>query len=528
MRVLITLLLLVFSFGCSKNATREKGNRPLKICFSEEMRVLDPRLGGDEPTTHVIRMLFEGLMRRDAEGKVVPAVAERYDVFENSTVYIFHLRETLWSDGHPVTAHDFEHAWKKSLDPKTLSHGAQNFYMIKNAKESVEGLVSPDEIGVLALDDLTLRVELACPVPYFVDALLCTMFCPIPKHIDEVDAMWAFCTDESFVSNGPFRLKKWHHGNDIILEKNQLYWDQESVVIPGIEACFVEEGATQLYLFEKKETDWFGSAINKASPEIYKSIQGSPCYDTVESPTMFWYFINTDRFPFNHAKLRKAFAYALDRKGIVAAAFEGIGQPAFGVISPCFELENPPQFQDRDVSLARKLFAEALDELDLTTETFPIVSLKYVAGAENLSRTVQITQQNWQEAFGIKVELQQADWPCHFSAIQKGDYQIGVMRWLSYLFDPIYMLKTFQYKHDLVNMSNWENKEYQALLEKSNFQANPQERNVTLVEAERALMEEMPLIPICFLNIQFTQAEELAGVVLPPSGEIDFKYATFQ
>ena len=528
MRVLVALLLLVVSFGCGKNATCKKGNRPLKICFSEEIRVLDPRLGGEEPTTHVIRMLFDGLMRRGADGKVVPAVAERYDVFENSTVYIFHLRETLWSDGEPVTAYDFEHAWKKSLDPKTLSHGAQNFYMIKNAKESVDGLVSPDEVGVLALDDLTLRVELTYPVPYFVDALLCTIFCPIPKHVDKADAMWTFRSDESFVSNGPFRLKKWHHGDDIILEKNLLYWDEKSVKIPGIEACFVEEGMTQLYLFEKHEIDWFGSVINKAPHEAYMSIRNTPCYDTKESPTMYWYFVNTEKFPFNHAKVRKAFSYALDRESIVNAAFEGMGQPALGIISPCFGLENPPQFQDQDVSLARKLFAEALKDLGLTTETFPVVNLKYVAGAKNLSRTVQITQQNWQEAFGIKVELQQADWPCHFSAIQKGDYQIGVMRWLSYLFDPIYMLKTFQYKHDLVNMSNWENKDYQALLEKSNFQANPEERNATLVEAERALMNEMPLIPICFLNIQFTKAEDLVGVILPLSGEIDFKYASFQ
>lgn len=513
--------------GCSKKSSLSKEDRSLKICFSEEMRILDPRLGGEEPTTHVIRMLFDGLMRRDREGKVVPAAAESYDIFENNTVYIFHLREAFWSDGVPVTAHDFEYAWKKSLDPKTVSHGAQNFYMIKNAKESVEGLVSSNDVGVEALDDKTLRVELAYPVPYFIDSLLCTLFCPIPKHVDLEDSMWAFRTDSTFVSNGPFRLKKWHHGDSIVLEKNPLYWDVENVKIPGIDACFVEDGMTQLYLFEKKEIDWIGSAINKAPPEVYQSIQMTECYDTVESPTMYWYFINTDRFPFNHAKLRKAFAYALDRESIVNAAYEKVGLPAYGIISPSFGINNPEQFK-RDIEKAKVLFAEALEELGLTLETFPIVTVNYVAGAENLSRTVQITQQNWQEAFGIKVELLQADWPCHFSSIQKGDYQVGVMRWLSYLFDPIYMLKTFQYKHDLVNMSNWENEKYQALLEKSNYQADPEERNATLIEAERVLMDEMPLIPICFMNIQFTRREELAGVTLPPSGEIDFKYVTFQ
>jgi oligopeptide transport system substrate-binding protein len=528
LRLLVALLLIIGLFGCGKKSSTDPGERPLRICFSEDIRILDPRLGGEEPTTHVIRMLFDGLMRRDAEGKVVPAVAASFDVFENSTVYIFHLRETFWSDGHPVTAHDFEHAWKKSLDPKTLSHGSQNFYMIKNAKESVEGLVPSSEVGVVALDDLTLRVELAYPVPYFVDALLCTMFNPIPKHIDETDSMWAYRTDSTFVSNGPFQLKKWQHGDKIVLEKNPLYWDVSNVMVPGIEACFVEDGMTQLYLFEKKKIDFFGSSINKAPPEAYMSIRNTPCYSTVNSPTMYWYFVNTEKFPFNHSKIRRALAYALDRESIVNAAFEGVGHPAFGIISPCFDLTTDRQFEDHDLPRASALFDEALEELGLTKETFPPIKLKCVAGSKNLSRTVQITQQNWQDAFGIKVEIDQADWPCHFSSIQKGDYQIGVMRWLSYLFDPIYMLTTFQYKGDLVNMSNWESKKYQALLKKSNFQADPVMRNATLIEAEKVLMEEMPLIPICFLNIQFTKREELAGVTLPPSGEIDFKYVTFR
>ncbi|MCB1109485.1 MAG: peptide ABC transporter substrate-binding protein [Chlamydiia bacterium] len=526
-RVFIAFCLCILAFGCGKKSL-DKEHRPLKICFSEECRVLDPRLGGEEPTTHVIRMLFDGLVRRDREGNVVPAAAESYDVFENNTVYIFHLRNAFWSDGVPVTAHDFEYAWKKSLDPKTVSHGAQNFYIIKNAKESVEGIVPSSEVGVQALDDLTLRVELAYPVPYFIDALLCTMFCPIPRHLEQKDPMWAYRTDETFVSNGPFCLKKWHHGDMIVLEKNPYYWDRDNVSIPGIEACFVEDGMTQLCLFEKREIDWFGSAINKAPPEIYQAIQNTPLYETVESPTIYWYFINTEKFPFNHPKIRKAFSYALDRKGIADAAFHGVGRPAYGIISPCFGTGNPPQFEDHNFLLAQQLFKEALDELKLTVDTFPVITLQSVAGAENLTRTVLITQQNWQEAFGIKVEIKQSDWPCHFSSIQKGDYQIGVMRWLSYLFDPIYMLKTFQYKHDLVNMSNWESETYQALIEKSSYQADPVERNATLVEAEKFLMEEMPVIPICFLNIQYTRHEDLAGVLLPPSGEIDFKYVTFQ
>ncbi|QVL57939.1 MAG: peptide ABC transporter substrate-binding protein [Simkaniaceae bacterium] len=526
MRVLITSLLMVLAWSCGKKEVAPE-KRPLNISFGAEVRTLDPRLGGEYPTAHLIRMLFDGLMRRDENGITAPAVAESFVISEDFKTYTFTLRETYWSDGKPVTAYDFEYAWKKSLDPKTLSHGAQNFYFIKNAKLSAEGKIPVDEVGARALDDKTFEVELEYPAPYFLEVLGCTLFHPVPKHLDEKDPNWVHRTDGTFVSNGPFKLKRWKRGDFISVVKNPYYWDREHVHLAEVKVNFIEDGMTQLYLYEKNKLDWLGSPVNKIPPEAIKSVKSDPSFASVPSPMVYWFFLNSETFPFHNKKIRQAFSYAISRNDIVDHIFDGNALPARGIVAPCFDLGNPPCFEDGNFEEAKKLFDEALEELKLTRETFSPITIKYASGVETLNRTAQTVQELWQKTFGIKVILHQADWPVQFTSIQKGDYQVGMMGWISFMGDPIYMLQTFKYKHDMVNMSNWESEEYLDLLEASNFEADPEKRNQILIAAEKVLMDEMPIIPICYVSMEFSKKPELIGVNLPPSGEIDFKFASF-
>ena len=526
MRVLIASLLVILVCSCGRKAVVPE-ERVLNISFAAEVRTLDPRLGGENPTAHLIRMLFDGLMRRDKNGVTAPAVAESYVISEDFKTYTFTLRKTYWSDGKPVTAYDFEYAWKKSLDPKMLSHGAQDFYFIKNAKRSVEGKVSVDEVGVRALDDQTFEVELEYPVPYFLEVLGCTLFYPIPKHLDEQDPSWVHNINEKFISNGPFKLKRWKRGDFITVEKNPYYWDQEHVHLAKIRVSFIQDGMTQVYMYEKNKLDWLGAPVNKIPPEVKKSLKLDPSYASVPSPMVYWFFLNSEVFPFNNKKIRQALSYAINRNDIVDHIFEGSVLPALGIVAPCYELGNSPCFEDGNLEEAKKLFDEALVELELMRETFPPITIRHPSGIETLIRSGQAVQQLWQETFGIKVSLQQTDWPVHFTAIQKGDYQIGMMGWISFAGDPIYMLQTFKYKNDMVNMSNWESQEYIELLEASNFEADPEKRNQILIAAEKVLMDEMPIIPICYLGMDFSKKPELIGVNLPSSGEIDFKFASF-
>lgn len=527
MRILIVSLFAFAFCGCGKKSQHESSKHPLRIAFGHEARTLDPRLGGEYPTAHLIRMLFDGLMRPDAHGEIAPAVAEWYEVSSDHKTYIFHLRDSYWTDGEPVTAYDFEYAWKKSLNPETLGHGAQNFYFIKNAKLSAEGKVSVDEVGVQALDNKTFKVELEYPAPYFLDVTSCTLFYPIPKHLADNDSNWAGVTDDSFVSNGPFRLEKWLRGNKVIVKKSETYWDQGSVMLEEVQVNFVGDAMTQFYLYEKDEIDWVGAPIEQVHPEARQSLILDPGYQSLEGPTIFWMFVNTESFPLNNVDIRRALSVIIDRQGLVTHIQGGHGVAAGGIISPSFKMENPPHFCLEGKEKVEEIFKRGLREQGLTVDTFPTLTIRYVSTLESHSRIAQVVQQCWQETFGIKVNLEQADWPVHFTAIQKGDYQIGLMGWTSYLCDPIYMLQTFKYKKDMVNMSNWESKEYQKLLEASDHEPNPEKRQKLLISAEHILMEEMPVMPLYFRPMEFARKPELDGVNLPNSGEIDFKYARF-
>ncbi|MDN3508848.1 MAG: peptide ABC transporter substrate-binding protein [Candidatus Neptunochlamydia sp.] len=526
MRVLIIFLLFLLASGCGKKEDVSQ-KEVLNLSFGSQVRTLDPRLGGEHPTSHLIRMLFDGLIRRDEQGNLAPATAEKYTVSEDFKTYTFILRKTFWNDGMPVTAYDFEYAWKKCLDPNTVSHGAHNFYFIKNAKLSVEGKIPVSEVGVTALDSYTFQVELEYPVPYVFDVLDSTFFYPIPKHLDETDPSWIYRTDQSFVSNGPFNLKKWKQGECVTVEKSPSYWDQKNVYLSEIRISFLEDGMTQLYMYEKNQLDWIGDPVSKIPPEVLENLRKDGTCSYVASPRVFWYFLNSETFPFNNKKMRQAFSYAMDRNEIVEYILGGNALPAYGIIAPCFGLEKSDCFEDRKFDQAKRLFDEALLEEGITLEMFPVLTIRYSTGSETMSRISQTVQQIWEKTFGIKVTLHQSDWPVHFTALQNGDYEIGMMSWFSSIEDPIDILQTFKYKHDRVNMSNWESQEYLDLIEVSNYETNPKKRNCLLTAAEKILMDEMPIIPIYYVGMEFSKKTELTGVNLPPTGGIDFKFASF-
>ena len=526
MRSLVLAFLIVLACGCEKKQPPPE-RRILNLAFGSEISSLDPRMSVEGPTMHVIRMLFDGLMRRDQHGNFAPAVAERYSISKDLKTYTFNLRDSYWSDGYPVTAWDFEYAWKKSLSPQTLGRSVQSIYFIKNAEGSAKGTIPIDEVGVKALDAHTLQVELEYPAPYFLEMLGSVLFYPIPKHLDEKDPSWAHRIDETFVSNGPFTLKKWKQGKSLVLKKNLTYWDQQSVSLPGIKLYFIEDGLSTYSLYKKKAIDWIGHPLNQFSPEMMKQIQSDSSFTCLSSPMIQWFFLNTAQFPFNHKKIRQAFSYCINRKEIVRHVFQGNASPAYGVIAPCLKLGNFPCFEDGNFKKAKKLFQEALEELQLTPEGFPTIKMRYRSDVETLKRAAQMAQEIWEKTFHIRILAHEADWATHMSAIDKGDYDIGMLEWLSCIEDPIYTLQAFKYKNGIMNRSLWESQNYIDLLNTSNVETDLKKRRQVLIAAEKLLMDEMPVIPLGYMNMEFAQNPKLIGVILPKSQEIDFKFAKF-
>ena len=202
-----------------------KQRKILKIALEYSINSLDPRIGGESVSGDLIRLLFEGLTRFNQNGMIENAMAESIEVSSNSKQYIFKLRSSFWNDGSSVSAYDFEYAWKKILSPNFKTAFAHYFYLIKNAKEAKEGLVSPEEIGIKSIDDRTLKVELSRSAPYFLQLISYPIFSPVHRLVDQQHPEWPYQSGKNYPCNGPFQIKINQPKQGYQLIKNPLYWD---------------------------------------------------------------------------------------------------------------------------------------------------------------------------------------------------------------------------------------------------------------------------------------------------------------
>ena len=529
LRPLILVFLFLASLGCDHHRIKGEDNqkRYLQVSFANDIRSLNPSTGIDFPAAFVARMLFEGLMIIGSDGKVKPAIAESYDISEDLKTFTFYLRSAKWSNGDPVTAYDFEYSWKKILDPKTAADGVSNFYIIQNGRAAALGKVPLDHVGIKALDEKTLVIHLEHPTPYFLEVVASPSFLPVNTKIDRENPNWSSSVGEFFVCNGPYVLEKYRLEDEIIVKKNPTYWDTNNVKMPGIHIAIIKDQMTQLDLFTKKKLDWIGRPISKIPLDSIAQLKMKEKIQFTKTLGLYWYFINTEAFPFNHKKMRKAFAYAINRDLITRYILQGDEQPALSILPYYLSNQKNPFFQDNQKKLALQLFNEALSELGITRQDLPNITINYTSSPAHL-RVATALQKQWSQIFEIPIKLENQEWRAHYGKLQGGNYQIGGMYWQSWLRDPSYILETFRYKSNGENMSQWENNKFQELLAASEEEIDPAQRQQLFNQAEEILLEEMPVIPVYFSTIAYGKNKKLHDVFISDLYEIDFRWSYFE
>ena len=509
LKPIIFLLFLGLSLisGCGKEDQKSRP-RYLRLCLARPIKSLDPHIGTASPSVHVIKMLYEGLMVRSENGEIERGLAESYSVSEDKLTYTFYLRLTKWSNGESVTAYDFEHSWKKAVCSQ--HYGALLFSPIKNAGLCNEGKRHRSELGVRALDDRTLEVLLEHPTPYFLELTSCVNFSPINRKNKEL-------------TNGPFVLKVWNIGESLILEKNPNYWGASQIDLLGVDIKIIEDQAVRHDFFEKGLIDWIGDPL---APLCSDAIESGKLEDQVTSVPlngMNLLVFNTGKHPFNNKNLRKALAFAISRRNISKQLFTKSKLPALGLIA---EGKNN-YIKDGDYVSAQLLFNSALAELGLTNETFPEVILSYCPTLYQPS-IMHMIQQDWEATLGIRVKLDPVDKGLLYNQMLKGDYQIGGMFWVSIIRDPIYTLDFFRPVHRKMNVSRWEDRPYLSMLKATDHEVDLNKRNRLLEEAEAYVMEEMPVIPICFGSALYMKQPTLANIGVSPFMDVNIKNVTLE
>lgn len=518
--LLMILGLLCFNYGCQKKETIHS-SQILTVAAETDPQTLDPRKVRDLGSVTTLHLLYEGLMRTELEGILTPTLAQEITLSEDKTVYTFHLRESKWTDGSPVTAYDFEQTWKSVLDPHFPSPNAYQLYPIWGAKEAKEGTQKLEDVGVHAIDSLTLVVRLREPTPYFLELTSTYFFYPVHSSLREKKE-GIVEGDSHFITNGPFMLSEWKLHDEWMAVANPNYWDKEDRRLSGVRFIILDPKIA-IQLFQRGELDWAGSPLSTLPTDSLKFLNEKKWLYTTPAAGLYFLRLNTEKFPLDTIKMRQALALALNRGDLVDHVLQGKQTPAFGIIPPSF-LAGPPLFNDNDTVFAKRLFAEALSEKSLVLKDFPTLYIQYAVGERN-HKIAQVVQAQWKAVFGIDVQLRSSESKIQFEKIRNGDYEVAISSWFADFRDPLSFLDVFKQKHNGTNNTGWEHLEYVALLNASALPENALKRNGLLKQAERLLVNEMPIIPLFFSSYNYLKDKRVQGVYFSSLGYLDFKQA---
>ncbi|WP_139491940.1 peptide ABC transporter substrate-binding protein [Brevibacillus dissolubilis] len=510
--------------GATTEAPASTGPKVLRMNLHSEPPTADPSIAEDSTSGAVVRATFDGLTRLGEDGVPKESAAEKIEVSPDGKEYTFTIREAKWSNGDAVTAHDFEYAWKRALDPKTASNYAYQLYYIKGGQAFNEGKGKVEDVGVKAVDDKTLKVTLENPTPFFLELTAFYTYYPINKKVDESNKDWAK-EAATHVGNGPFKMDTWEHKSKLNLVKNDNYWDKDTVKLDKIEFSMIEDENTELSMYEAGDLDWAGHPLGVLPSDAIPALKDAGKLTIHPTASIYWYKFNTEKAPFNNAKIRKAFAYAINRQAIVDNVTQGGQQPAFSMLPPTMAVKPDGYFKDNDIEGAKKLLEEGMKEAGITS--LPPITISYNT-SENHKKIAESIQDQWKKAFNIDVKLENTEWKVYLDKLHEGNYQIGRMGWSADFNDPINFLEMFRDKKGGNNDTNWENAKYKELLIKSTQEQDQEKRKALFAEAEAIFMDEMPVAPIYYSTDVYTKSDKVKGVLIDALGFIDFKWATIE
>ncbi|MEC3510559.1 peptide ABC transporter substrate-binding protein, partial [Bacillus thuringiensis] len=291
-----------------KNETKQSISLP----YIAEIPTMDVTKATDSESMNVMRNVFEGLYILGEDNKVIPGVAKSYEVSEDKKTYTFHLRDSKWSNGTPVTAADFLFSWKRAVNPDTAAEYAFLFFDIKNAKKINSKELPIDQLGVKAIDDKTLEVKLEQPVPYFIDLTTFATFLPINEKYFESKGKHYGLEANQLVYNGAFTLENWKHEQSFQLKKNPNYWDAKIVKLGEINFDIVKDKSTEINLYESGQIDRVG-----LTGEFVDKYRNSPDFKERPEVTMQFLRMNQKNEVLKNKHVRLAISQAMNKKAFV-------------------------------------------------------------------------------------------------------------------------------------------------------------------------------------------------------------------
>lgn len=529
--VLITSILL--SSCRTDNRQGQGGATPtpkpveLAVHVGSEPDTIDPTLNSASDVATMLIHMFEGLTTLDKNGTPVYAQAESHTVSDDGLTYTFKLREGLkWSDGKPLTAHDFVYSWNRGISPET---GADYAYMF----ECIEGY-NEGKLNVTAPDDRTLVVKLVAVTPYFLELCAFPAFFPVRQDIVEANPDTWTLKPETYIGNGPYMLEEWVHDSYILLKKNPNYWNASSITGPDkIRFMLMSDDNAIMAAFKNGEI-LFADSIPTDEIDAWK---GRPEFNLQAQLGTYYISFNVTKPPLNNPMVRKALVLAVDREYIVKNIGKAGQQPA-GAFVPTglFDVDPTKEFREvggnyydpsgeayeANLREAKKLLADAGYP---NGEGIPTIEYIYNEGTGH-QLIAEALQSMWKE-IGINVTLTSQEWNTFLNTRKNGEYYMARNGWTADYNDPICFLDMW-ITGGGNNDAQWSNAEYDELIRRIKSSSDRKERIELMHKAEDILFDEWVVCPIYYYVDIYLKSEKLDGFYSSPLGYKYFMYTTIK
>ncbi|PNZ39561.1 peptide ABC transporter substrate-binding protein [Staphylococcus lutrae] len=495
----VLAVLVLAACGNSGGIYDDEGQVFRKV-IPQDMASLDSAKVTDTVSFDKFNQVYEGLYTLGKNDVAQPGVAKgEPNISEDGKTWTIELRKNAkWSNGDPVTAHDFVFAWQRVLNPDTASEYAYIMYDLKNAEAINTGKKKPSELGVKALDDYTLQFELNKPIPYFKEMLAFGTFLPQnEKVVKKYGERYGTTADKS-VYNGPFKVKKWAVEDKILLVKNDQYWDKDVVKLDKINYKVLKDAQAGASLYDTGSVD--DTTITSEQVDKYK---GTPALKKRLLAATFYLKLNQDKVPaFKNKDLRLAFAQAINKNAYVDSVLNNGSQPSDGFTSKdtakdpsgkdyADQIKSPLKYQPEEAKAHFKKAQQALgqEEFTFTMNTDDTPSNKI--SAEFIKAQIE------KNLPGVTVKIQQLPFKQRIAREHGGDYDISISGWGPDYPDAMTFLDIMT-TGNASNNTGWSNKIYDQKIKEANgpLLKDVDQRNRILVEAEELLLNEAPIAPI--------------------------------
>lgn len=522
-------LLCFLCFSCSINKEENRSSKELFINAGEEPKTIDPTLSGNDFVYP--RHAFETLIIKGKDGNLKNGVAESFDISQDGLKYTFILRtNSKWSDGKIVTANDFVYALRRAADPLSGAEYTSFIEYVKNASSILAGKLPKERLGVRAIDDYTLEIELESPTGYFLDILTYPIFAPVRRDIIEKYGDDWTLNPETYIGNGAFIMTEKSPDSRIVMIKNTNYWNKDDIIPEKITFVMMQDPTLALAGIKEGSLDFSVKVLSQDIENLKKQeiLDIAPYYSTVA------FGINdTDRI-LKDKRIRKALSLAIDRNYIVEkVALTAKSPTSAWVPVGAYDVqgdfrENGGEYLDiskegylNNIAMAKKLMAEAGYP---NGEGFPVLEYKTTSDLIYI-QVAEAIQQMWKENLGIDLQISSMEWAAYQQMRIEKNYQIMRTIWIGDYSDPMTFLENYlSYRPQ--NYAGYSNIIFDRYIETARKSSDQNIRMKAMHDAERVLIsEDNVLIPIYNPSNPLLVSKRLRDYVATPLMEFQFHYA---